>query len=314
MQGWRNPAGDAYFVKQRERADRPNDGQEQQAQRAYWFKTMFTIGNEIQRATGAFKLDAGSCNVLDLCMAPGGFSQSILQCNPSARISALTLPLDAGGYMVLLPHGARDSRVEVQYLDITMLVDEFDVTHIDTDHPDALHFLHGQRPYLETPFDLVICDGQVLRTHQRAPYREACEATRLILSQLVIAMQRIRQGATIVVLLHKSHAWNSIELLYEFSKFASVRLFKPTRIHSIRSSFYMIATEVNPAHDSAKAAVEKWKSEWRDVTFHGAQKGRPSPDRIQHVLDEFGETLIRIGEPIWKVQRDGLANTSFIRK
>ena len=50
-------------------------------------------------------------------------------------------------------------------------------------------------------FDLVICDGQVLRTHARAGYKEAREARKLIVTQLALGSEHVRQGETMVVLL-----------------------------------------------------------------------------------------------------------------
>ncbi|KAF2135091.1 uncharacterized protein K452DRAFT_239995, partial [Aplosporella prunicola CBS 121167] len=70
--------------------------------------------------------------------------------------------------------------------------------------------------------DLAICDGQVLRNHPRQSYREQVEASRLILSQLVFSLQRIKPRGTIVILLHKLDSWDNLELLYTFSKFAQI--------------------------------------------------------------------------------------------
>src|SRR2546423_6558730 len=59
-------------------------------------------------------------------------------------------------------------------------------------------------------FDLVLCDGQVLRTHVRAPYREMREARRLAVTQLAIGLEHLRIGGTMVVLLHKVEATDTV--------------------------------------------------------------------------------------------------------
>lgn len=147
-------------------------------------------GDEIQKATAALTLPANP-QVLDLCMAPGGYTASALKYNPSARVSALTLPRQSGGHQVLARNGVKDPRVEVRYADITLFATELGVEEIPIDHPDLENF-SSERLWPETEFDLVFCDGQVLRTHQRPSYREKHEATRLVCSQLILAIQHIK--------------------------------------------------------------------------------------------------------------------------
>lgn len=316
VQGWANKEeGDAYFKRQRERADQASD------RSAYrFFKMMQEIGDELQAATGVLTLHKKSPEVLDLCMAPGGYSASALKYSPHAHVSGVTLPKKEGGHPLLIRRGYADKRVQAIELDITMLWSEFCTEDIPEDHPDHSKFLPGQRPYLGKSFDLVFCDGQVLRTHARATYRESKEALRLICSQLILALQRIRPGGTMIILLHKLDAWDSLKLLFQFSKFADIQLFKPKRKHAQRSSFYLIATNVNPIHPTAISAVTGWKSDWREATFAYQETatpgGRPVPNssEISQVLAEFGSTVIDLGEPIWATQRDALEKADFIPK
>jgi hypothetical protein len=62
---------------------------------------MIQIGDEIQDATGAFSSESGDdnepINVLDICMAPGGFTALILKHRPLARVSGFSLPESDGG-------------------------------------------------------------------------------------------------------------------------------------------------------------------------------------------------------------------------
>ena len=86
------------------------------------------------------------------------------------------------------------TEITVKFIDITFLYTEMldpANTGIPSDHPYAGNLIEI-RPYLSDIFDRVICDGQVLRTHKRAEYREPVEATRHLVSQLVLALQRIR--------------------------------------------------------------------------------------------------------------------------
>ncbi|EEY23099.1 conserved hypothetical protein [Verticillium alfalfae VaMs.102] len=69
--GWNNPEGDRFFKLQRQRADQSNEKTAE-----YFYRLMLRIGQEIQAATGAFRIINPSPQqpeILDMCMAPGGF-------------------------------------------------------------------------------------------------------------------------------------------------------------------------------------------------------------------------------------------------
>ena len=130
----------------------------------------------MHNVTGALLLETTGSDaprVLDLCMAPGGYLAVVLKRNPRTQVMAFTLPKDEGGHEVLVP---LNDEAKVHYLDITMLAADMDVTDIPTDHPDAKKFLLER--FLDVPaFDLVICDGMVRRTQERAEYRALRRST-----------------------------------------------------------------------------------------------------------------------------------------
>jgi 23S rRNA U2552 (ribose-2'-O)-methylase RlmE/FtsJ len=304
LQGWDNEAGDAWFKKTRMMADKANSTDRQR-----FFFMMKDIGDEMQQQTAA--LTPGTCGmnifrVLDLCMAPGGYTSAAIKYNPSALACGITLPVSQGGHEILVSK----SRVDIKELDITMLTAEMDCNKIPSSHPDASSFLTGPIfPYER--FQLVFCDGQVLRTHERSEHRESFEARRLMTSQLVLALNRILPGGTLVVLLHKCEAWDTLKLLQQFDSFADIQLFKPAKIHAIRSSFYLIAKNVQPEADTAKAALRDWKQSWYHATF-GGEKGtgdwQPAVevDVVKKSLDEFGPRLIKLADNIWNIQANAL--------
>lgn len=257
--------------------------------------------------------------VLDLCMAPGGFTLGAMIACRDAHIRAISLPPSAGGHKVLLKESRGEKRVTVQFLDITMLAVEMGVSlaEIAPTHPDAGNFL-SDRPYLGEQFDLVFCDGQVLRGHARHCYREKREATRLATSQLVLALSRIRPGGTLVMLMHKAEAWDSFQLLRVFSKIStSVTLFKPQMKHAIRSSFYLVAKGVDPTHPDALTATSDWKQAWFVATFGDENEfcgqRRALPEDIEKAIGDFGAEFVRMAKPIWKIQAAALERASFTK-
>ena len=278
---------------------------------------MCQIGDELHNSTKALSLPSARSrrpSVLDLCMAPGGFTASMLKRNPNAKACGISLPPSQGGHKILLPNWQTNSRIQVCFLDITMLAAEMDATDIPAEHPDAANFL-PDRPYHGEQFDLIFCDGQVLRMHPRAEYRERHKAWRLLTSQLVLALQRIRANGKIVALLHKVDAWDTVVLLYTLSKFSSLRLFKPEKKHAIRSSFYVVAEQIQPQSVDALHAVATWRNEWYIATSGTDAEYRQN--RIGsygnvHEVSDFGTQLIRLGEPIWGIQSAALSKASFI--
>ena len=110
-------------------------------------------------------------------MAPSGYTWSLPQVNPDARIICITLLPEMGGHPMRLPYGNEDPRVQVVFMGITMMASEFGtpVPEIASRHPEAANFI-TPTPYQDADFDIVLCDGQVLRTHRRAEYRQDREA------------------------------------------------------------------------------------------------------------------------------------------
>jgi 23S rRNA U2552 (ribose-2'-O)-methylase RlmE/FtsJ len=271
---------------------------------------MQKIGDEMQDRTHAlFPLSnsPGDMSVLDICMAPGGYTASALKYNPGATAFGISLPPNQGGHEVLLP----SSMSTIVFLDITMLAKEFGVDSPPLTHPACASFLN-ERPYFGRTFQLIFCDGQVLRNHERPEYREDYEARRLTVSQLILALQRIRDGGTVIVLLHKIEAWDTLEILYRFSRFSSIQVFKPAKTHAKRSSFYLVARTVQPHSEAAKLAVEAWKQAWWHATFGGEDgTGGPSvminEEYIRLVLDQFGNKFVELARPIWEIQASALS-------
>ncbi len=197
-----------------------------------------------------------------------------------------------------------------------MLAGDMGVDSIALSHPEAHEFL-SRKLYPEDVFDLIICDGQVLRTHHRAAYRERREATRLSLTQLAIALEHMKPGGTMLVLLHKVESWKSVTLLRAFCKFSDVKVFKPRRAHTKRSSCYMVASNIQPQHEDAIQAVRVWKMLWKAATFDTESEfSRLSeslePD-VDEVLEDFGVKLVGLGKNVWEIQANALAKAPFVR-
>ena len=278
---------------------------------------MQKIGRELHGSTGAFSIESlkGSPpHFLDLCMAPGGFLGTALQLNPRSTAIAYSLPVADGGRKVLLP---TSSNVKIRLLDVTLLAADLGVEDIPEDHPDRQNFLPKEFGD-ERVFDVVLCDGQVLRTHKRAPYRENREARRLTVTQLALGLEHIKSGGTMIVLLHKVEAMDTVELLHRFNHFSTVKLFKSSKSHAKRSSFYMVATDIQTGHPEVAIAISQWKRMWKVATFGSGDEYESqlleNSSRAQDILDDFGPELIRMGKDIWDIQARALSRAPFVAK
>lgn len=306
-QGWASKTGDAHFEQQRQEADAPTNVKETEE---FFFGLMQRIGDEMQIATGALSILSPNPRILDLCMAPGGYTASALKVNPDATAIGVTLPVVVGGHEVLLKWSRR---IRVNYTDITMEAAEMGITDIPSEHPDFSKFETEPLLPIGSQFDLIFCDGRVLRNHaeHRHPDREPVEAIRLTCSQLIIAIQHLNPGGTMIMLLHRAEGWDAMELVCYFDRFSDVRLFKPTKGHRSRSSFYMVAKNVRSDQAEALVAKELWVQRWKNATYQHKRPHLPEQQELAAMLEVFGKRLIDLAEPVWKIQRKGIEDSKW---
>ena len=88
--------------------------------------------------------------------------------------------------------------------------------------------------------------------------------------------------------------------------------------HAKRSSFYMIATNIQSRHYEAVLAVERWKRQWKVATFgtdvEYEEELRAACLNAEEVLGEFGIELVRLGREVWEIQARALEKAPFIKK
>ncbi|KOS36095.1 hypothetical protein ACN38_g13213, partial [Penicillium nordicum] len=240
--GWLNPDGDKFFEDRKRNATNPDPEVKESL-----YNMTLDIGNALASTTGVFKLESSYPRILDLCMAPGGFSATAKRELPESIIDAITLPPQTGGYEVMADNICR----HITYADITMYSKEMiSDGHIPADRPDSERF-ETSSPYVENQYDIVICGGAVAKAHLMERHRSECERSLLTVSQLVFAMNRLKPGGSIVLLLHHVESWDTVCILHAFNQFSHIQLFKHPKCHAIKSSFYLVAKNIDLHHENA---------------------------------------------------------------
>ncbi|KAJ5120382.1 uncharacterized protein N7515_009770 [Penicillium bovifimosum] len=283
-------------------------------------RTMRAVGRELERCTNAFKLNPALIDenknnsvpptILNLCMAPGAFLELAMRQNPTAEVVAFTLPVSQGGYgSVVSP---AHPKVNLKFLDITMLAADIGIEdeEIPSDHVDANNFLPRELDE-DQLFDLVICDGLVAKNQPRAEYRAHREKRRLLAAQLVLGLSHVKCGGTFIIRLYRLEAWTTVNIVRAFCQFAAtLRLYKPKSGNARSGAFYLVAQDIDIDDDVALDVIEEWRWAWQVGTFGTDEEyekmAREEGPEVDELLEEFGETLVALGERIWTTQAEAL--------
>lgn len=153
-----------------------------------------------------------------------------------------SLPSHEEGHNILL---LAHLIVTLKFLDITMIAADTGLTDVPYEHPDAGNFLPSQFKPGQF-FDLVLCDGKALRDHDRAAYREHKETSRF-LTQETLALEHIKPGGTMIVLLQNGRASVGITICFVLiSRLISVPYFVKSLSNVIRSILLSYSCIISP--------------------------------------------------------------------
>ncbi|KAJ5720996.1 uncharacterized protein N7483_008930 [Penicillium malachiteum] len=306
---WESPDADEHYKAQKEKA-----ASTARKQKSYFFQMMKSIGDKLQYKHRLIPpaSERSDFEALDICMAPGGFTSTVLKHNPLAKVYGLTLSLKEGGNEIFIKKWTENPNIEIQFTDIAMLSAELGSPgFVSPGSSSGLQF-SSLIPLEGRMFDLVICDGQVVAGRYEGS-KSKHAATRLSCAQVILGLQRIKPDGTFVMLLHQTYRPQVVRLLEAFSHFSNIALFKPVPCHAKRNSFYIVAKNVDPHNERACRLLRDLKSSWRACTAEafGMDLGETSVDEattedMENILQSFGESLVKLSKPIWKIQRDAL--------
>ncbi|KIM39355.1 hypothetical protein M413DRAFT_197953 [Hebeloma cylindrosporum] len=298
--GWNDESAEKHFQKQRQTSDNPPP-----ELTMIWFRMMKGLLREIDTRLKCIPAKAPT-DFLDLGCCPGGFSSYILDKNPNANGTGVSLPVADGGHEFSLEEH-HHSRFNLFSANLTYY--QLGPTIIDNGRLQVLPF-----DIITGSFDVVLLDGHQLRTQRSAlPW----DYDRLLISQLILGLQSVKDGGTIIMKLPMPHKPVSARILYLFNIISSRTLrWKPNLMHANRGTFYAVAKGVGKGQGGHKIPIilGALKALWVNLTFGGEEgSGRymvpedldfliSMDDLVSHHLD----WLTKLGTPLWKVQKAAL--------
>ncbi len=226
---------------------------------------LLEAGRQMQETIGSLPKLKGQLRVLDIGMAPGWFTASVLERYPDARIDGITLSISQGGprLPVDIIDWRNNANIRVFFHDIT----SYAFRKVGRRRPKQLRPKGGSS--LEK-YDLIVCDAQLpdckLRRDpgQGASRLTTVQQTRLVTAQLILALQHINHRGTLYLCLkditsrgfaHVAQIW------YKISRFADAWFFRPD-VRQGNGLVYLVATEVEPDHKAARWFFADLKKTW----------------------------------------------------
>ncbi len=191
---------------------------------------------------------------------------------------------------------------------------------------------------MRTQFQLVIIDGHALRTYTSPTMQpqldnlDAKEAhisyrDSLHIAQLIIALEAVRQGGTILTRLSHIEAFPATHILYLLDQLSDeLVVYKPRSMHAYRRTFYVVAKGIcRRAPDRLMELKARYVAGLRQL-WSELRRGGPGGGRRQmssrdldfivsteDIRGEYLDRLVELGRSVWRTQAQGL-HQFFARK
>jgi hypothetical protein len=239
---------------------------------------------------------------------PGGFSSYILEKNPHATGTGISLETANGGHAYLLEKHHR-SRHEILFCNLTYF--QLGPTQINDDNLRTIPPDIQNRNY-----DLVLLDGHQLRGQVSAvPW----DLYRLEISQVILALLAVKAGGIIIMKMFRPETLYAAKILYLLDILSrGLSTCKPRSMHANRGSFYAVAKDVGFGRASERFSeiLESLKHLWVDLTYGGDEgKGRFMTETdldfiisTHEIAEVYLDRLMELGRDIWAIQAEALAS------
>ncbi|KAJ7073993.1 hypothetical protein C8F01DRAFT_1010181 [Mycena amicta] len=253
----------------------------------------------------------GPLRFLDIGCCPGGFTSYILSKNLSAQGHGISSEIENGGHRFLLEDRHR-SRFKISYADLSY----YRLGPL----PASVVSASKLKPATALPFDtsrafdVILLDGH--------PLRSAGDPDLLLVSQLIMGLQYVKPGGTLLIRLADPEQAATAKLLFMLDGLSTrLETFKPRFMNATRSTFYVIAKGVGEGVGAAcqPILVEKLKELWVDLTIggvHGAGQALGEEDLDFVVTTKelqqptHLERIMKLSKRVWEVQARALVDST----
>ncbi|KAJ3010781.1 hypothetical protein HKX48_007202 [Thoreauomyces humboldtii] len=246
---------------------------------------------------------------LDLGSSPGGFSKWVLEHNPEAKGLGVTLPPEMDGLpMILAPPGPRYDFI---YKDVTERPTE-------TWYQDPEQGTYSKEELASAVVpgprcDLVIAgciyrDNQTANADRSGPPPIRARARQLLsFSQLLVALRNLQDDGTLVIVSNmKPHLHNLEILCFLKELFHTLIPVKPKQVHTIRSSYYLVALGFDASKGATSGALDRLESILGRIAASESDKGVEGilllEDDEAKVLERYGDFIMDFFQPLWESQ------------
>ncbi|KID97618.1 FtsJ-like methyltransferase family protein, partial [Metarhizium majus ARSEF 297] len=335
QQGSNNPDVDEYYKlkcawSEEKLWEMPNDNPCKEGQDPY-LKMRCEMSEELDQDQKILSIlqETPQPSVLETGMAVGGFSQHVLDRYPHAKITGISIPGEEGGY----PVGFESDNVHSVLKNVGTLAGDVGASDIPETHQTATSLTMERVLPAGEEYDLIFCQERPVREPEakktrkkgrkrprknkkmpgeRQIWSNSPKYIRILMAQLVIAMNHLRENGTIIVLMRKADDVHTFLLLDLIWKFSEVSLYKHRLWYPTTSSFYLVAKKVQTRSEKAAVAIETWRQKWKNTLGEaGAADGsEESVDEevqiVSELLEDRGKLLIELAAPVWEAQADGL--------
>ncbi|KAF9006832.1 hypothetical protein BDZ89DRAFT_1079550 [Hymenopellis radicata] len=225
--------------------------------------------------------------------------------------------LDLGGTGVSLPpqQGGHKNLLEGKYLRrLTLLEADMTMFNLTPDKPSLFRDSFPMEPIpsciSSKRFEFVLCDAHPVPTRDIPP---PLISQRLLLSQLVMAFERVKPGGTIIIRFSHPERLDTAQYMYMFDRVSDgqVSVKKPETMHGTRGSFYLVAKNVGGTAES-RAYLETYLEElrrlWWEISGEGARSLKQEEDMNfvapleTMIRPEVLAMIVELGRPVWSVQ------------
>jgi hypothetical protein len=251
-------------------------------------------------------------NVYTCSCLPGGYSTYILRTCPHATGMGISLPPEAGGHGSAIPSDVAP-RFDLRLADLTL----FDLAPaVPKPEPPPPDNALAPIPFTPNEFDLVVCDAHHLRLQPDNNARRTWSWTRLLVSQILLALRAVYAGGTILLKLSRIECALTARILLAFSRIAGrVETVKSKVVHKTRGTFYLLARGVRVDTSEYRKLIHGLVKLWCVMTFDGEKgHGRDITWEEQDLITPWKEVLspngvnqiAQLGQEIWKIQHNAL--------